>query len=90
MLPDRHGGDLADREYPTATLVVADWSSSCSACSGNADPVQAHHVSGGMPLTLGAGCKARFVAIATHRDSRSSDDQTKAMRRDLPYTGRWT
>jgi len=30
-----------------AKLIIGDWSSTCSACGGNADPNESSHISGG-------------------------------------------
>jgi len=47
-----------------AVCVVAAWTSSCSACGGNADPDEAAHIHGGPGAThLGAmkGCGAPWL-----------------------------
>jgi hypothetical protein len=56
-------------EEKTATLRVGRWSSTCSACGGNADPNETHHVKGGpksmwdadSSLGQANGCRARFT-----------------------------
>jgi hypothetical protein len=72
-----------------ATLIVADWSSKCSACGGNADPEESTHHRGGIPLVAGEGCGARFAAIALAVEARGLNCERPAMRPDLPYVGRW-
>jgi hypothetical protein len=73
----------------TTTLIVADWSSMCSACGLGADPMESTHHSGGTPLVAGEGCDARFAAIALAVEARGLNCERPAMRPDLPYVGRW-
>ena len=65
----------------TATLVVGSWSSKCSHCGGNADPVEQLH---DMVNMEGEGCGARFVAI-TSEYSGEAEEVVKQMRPDLPF-----
>lgn len=73
----------------TAVLIVADWSSKCSACGEAADPKQSHHEtilpgysgSGSRP-----GCGAKFVAKRPDMCARQSLYETPlaGFRPDLP------
>lgn len=49
--------------WRTATLVVGDYRSWCTACGGNAHPEDAwRHYRGGRLLHPGEGCRARWTA----------------------------
>jgi hypothetical protein len=67
----------------TATLIVSDWYSNCSACGQQVLPESQSHdtISGYGPSR--PGCGARFTAIATHyRDI--TPEILHDMRPDLP------
>lgn len=54
-----------------ATLIIERWDSKCSACGGNADPNETHHIHGGRKsmwdpdssLAQTNGCGAEFTSI---------------------------
>lgn len=60
---------MSDSEV-TTTVRVGNWSSTCGACGGNADPHETHHVHGGpksmwdadSSLSKTNGCGALFTA----------------------------
>lgn len=49
----------------TATLFVNDDHSRCGACGCDADPAEPAHITLLWTLDKGAGCGARFVALAS-------------------------
>ena len=77
----------------TATLIVADWSSRCSACGGNADPNDITHVHGGLhanammhedsSLDKTNGCGATFSTISAAQYSGVTDGMLRRLRPDL-------
>ena len=77
----------------TATLIVADWQSRCSACGGNAHPSDIQHYRGGphtnpmkyddSTLDQHNGCRATFVSIGSDRYSGVNQDMLRRLRPDL-------
>ena len=55
----------------TATVLMGSWSSKCSACDGNCDPDESHHIHGGpggrhaegSSLGDANGCGAKFGRV---------------------------
>jgi hypothetical protein len=76
-----------------ATIIVADWSSRCSACGGNASPSELTHIHGGphanpmqyedSSLDKTNGCGATFINIASARYSGVTEGMLRRMRPDL-------
>lgn len=64
-----------------AVLHIGRFYSRCSACGGNADLYESHHV---MTRMQGEGCGAKFVSTASDYGDEAG---CKRLRPDLPYVG---
>lgn len=82
--------DAAATQVPT--LVVADWSSRCSACGRATLTGTTHDTAPGLHPDR-AGCGAQFVAVALDRDAAGPSEagaREIAGQLGLPYVGRQT
>lgn len=70
----------------TATIVIGDWRSFCSACGNGADWQEKGHTT---RLDYGEhdgrGCDAEFVAVSADMSGRATPEDVAKMREDLPY-----
>lgn len=71
-----------------ATLIIDTWSSHCSNCgSDSVDPTETHHFTSYQSYTQPqrAGCGELYTE--TSSNYTGLEDNIRAMRPDLPYTG---